>query len=137
MEPIRVLVTDNCMEFAVLFKERLEFYPGIKVVGIAHNGPHTLHLLSNSAVDVLLLDIVMPGMDGLELLQTISESEIRPIVFIVSALGTDAIIRQALKLGAAGFFVKPVDCEKLAAAIGAAVTAKQTNSQTLDSKTDI
>ncbi len=125
MDPIRVLITDNCMEFAVLFKERLEFYPGIKVVGIAHNGPHTLHLLGSTAVDVLLLDIVMPGMDGLELLQKLGESENRPIVFIVSALGTDIIIRQALKLGAAGFFVKPVDCEKLVASIGAAVSAQK------------
>ena len=125
MDPIRVLITDNCMEFAVLFKERLEFYPGIKVVGIAHNGLHTLHLLGSTAVDVLLLDIVMPGMDGLELLQKLSDHENRPIVFIVSALGTDVIIRQALKLGAAGFFVKPVDCEKLVASIGAAVSAQK------------
>ena len=125
MDPIRVLITDNCMEFAVLFKERLEFYPGIKVVGLAHNGPRTLHLLGSTAVDVLLLDIVMPGMDGLELLQKLSDHENRPIVFIVSALGTDVIVKQALKLGAAGFFVKPVDCEKLVASIGAAVSAQK------------
>ncbi len=131
MDPIRVLITDNCMEFAVLFKERLEFYPGIKVVGIAHNGPHTFHLLDSSSVDVLLLDIVMPGMDGLELLKKLSESETRPIVFIVSALGTDAIIRHALKLGAAGFYTKPVDCEKLVAAIGAAVSARTDRSSSL------
>lgn len=131
MDSIRVLITDNCMEFAVLFKERLEFYPGIKVVGIAHNGPHTLHLLGSSAVDVLLLDIVMPGMDGLELLQKLGESETRPIIFIVSALGTDVIVKQALKLGATGFFVKPVDCEKLAAAIAAAVSAQEDRSSSL------
>lgn len=131
MDPIRVLITDNCMEFAVLFKERLEFYPGIKVVGIAHNGAHALHLLGSTAVDVLLLDIVMPGMDGLELLQKIGESETRPTVFIVSALGTDAIIKRAYSMGAAGFFVKPVDCEKLAAAIGAAVSAHTDRSSSL------
>ena len=122
MNSIRVLITDNCMEFAALFKERLEFYPGIKIIGVAHNAPHTLHILSNTTVDVLLLDIVMPGMDGLELLQKLREYEAPPVVFIVSALGTDSIIRKALKLGAAGFFVKPVDCEKLAASIGAAVS---------------
>jgi len=124
MNPVRVLITDNSLEFAALFQERLEFYPGIKVVGIAHNAPHALHLLRTADVDVLLLDIVMPGMDGLELLQKLRESDSMPIVFIVSALGTDAIIRQALKLGASGFFVKPVDCDKLAAAIGAAVCTR-------------
>ena len=121
MDPIRVLITDNSLEFATLLKERLEFYPGIKVVGIAHNGPHALHLLNNTDVDVLLLDIVMPGMDGLELLQKLHESGDTHVIFIVSALGTDTIIRQALKLGASGFFVKPVDCDKLVTAIGAAL----------------
>ncbi len=121
MDQIRVMITDNSVEFAVLFRERLEFYPGIKVVGIAHNSLHTLHLLRNTAVDVLLLDIVMPGMDGLELLQRLEEGAGKPLVFIVSALGTDAIIKQALSLGASGFFVKPVDCDKLAAAISAAI----------------
>jgi DNA-binding NarL/FixJ family response regulator len=125
MDPIRVLITDNSLEFAMLFQERLEFYPGIKVVGIAHSGPHALHLLRTAVVDVLLLDIVMPGMDGLELLQKICELGDMPIVFIVSALGTDAIIRQALKLGASGFFVKPVDCGKLVPAISAAVRTRR------------
>ena len=120
-DPIRVLITDNSAEFAVLLKERLEFYPGIKVVGIAHNAAHTLRLLCDLTVHVLLLDIVMPGMDGLELLQKLGERGNMPIVFIVSALGTDTIIRQALSLGAAGFFVKPVDCDRLVAAVGAAV----------------
>lgn len=124
MEPIRTLITDNSLEFAMLLKERLEFYPGIKVVGIAHNGPHALHLLCSNTVDVMLLDIVMPGMDGLELLQRIHESDDAPIVFIVSALGTDVIIRQAMQQGAAGFFVKPVDCDKLVAAMGAALTMR-------------
>jgi two-component system chemotaxis response regulator CheY len=121
MNQIRILITDNSMEFAVLFKERLEFYPGIKVVGIAHSGLHALHLLSTVTVDVLLLDIVMPGMDGLELLQKVRASDDTPLVFIVSALGTDVIVRQALRMGASGFFVKPVDCDKLVTAIGAAV----------------
>ena len=118
---IRVLITDNSAEFAVLLKERLEFYPRIKVVGIAHNAMHTLRMLCDMTVHVLLLDIVMPGMDGLELLQKLSERGNMPLVFIVSALGTDTIVQQAMSLGAAGFFVKPVDCDRLADAMGAAV----------------
>ena len=118
---IRVLITDNSAEFAVLLKERLEFYPRIKVVGIAHNAMHTLRMLRDMTVHVLLLDIVMPGMDGLELLQKLGEHGSMPLVFIVSALGTDTIVQQAMSLGAAGFFVKPVDCDRLADAMVAAV----------------
>lgn len=119
--PIRVLITDNSMEFATLFKQRLELYPGIDVVGIAHNGVHAIQMLRDHAVDVLLLDLAMPGMDGLELMRKLRAAGKRPVIFIVSAIGTDAIIEQALSLGAAGFYVKPVDCNKLVAALTAAV----------------
>jgi DNA-binding NarL/FixJ family response regulator len=123
MDPIRILITDNSNEFAALLRERLEFYPGIRVVGIAHNALHALHILRQTAVDVLLLDIIMPGMDGLELLDDMSQLENKPLVFIVSAIGTNAIIQQAMRLGAAGFFVKPVECDKLVASIAAAINA--------------
>jgi DNA-binding NarL/FixJ family response regulator len=124
LEPIRVLITDNSLEFAVLFRERLEFYPGIRVVGIAHNALHALHILRSTAVDVLLLDILMPGMDGLELLKEVRQLDDAPLVFFVSAVGTDVIIRQALRQGAAGFFIKPVECDKLAATIAAAMNIR-------------
>ena len=122
MDPIRILITDNSSEFAVLLRERLEFYPGIRVVGIAHNALHALHILRNTTVDVMLLDIIMPGMDGLELLGEIRQLENKPLVFIVSAIGTNTIVHQALQLGAAGFFVKPVECDKLVATIAAAMS---------------
>jgi DNA-binding NarL/FixJ family response regulator len=120
MEPIRILITDNSSEFAALLRERLEFYPGLRVVGIAHNALHALHILHHTTVDVMLLDIIMPGMDGLELLGEMRQLENKPLVFIVSAIGTSTVVHQALHSGASGFFVKPVECDKLAATIAAA-----------------
>jgi DNA-binding NarL/FixJ family response regulator len=120
MDSIRILITDNSPGFAALLRERLEVYPGIRVVGIAHNALHAMYILRNTAVDVMLLDIIMPGMDGLELLSEIQLIENKPLVFIVSALGTSAIVHKALQLGAAGFFVKPVEYDKLIATIAAA-----------------
>ncbi|MGI5919696.1 MAG: response regulator [Christensenellales bacterium] len=114
MDSIRVLITDNSPEFAALLRERLETYPVIRVVGIAHNAMHAMHILRNTAVDVMLLDIIMPGMDGLELLSEMHRMENKPLVFIVSAIGISAVVQKALQLGAAGFFVKPVECDKLA-----------------------
>jgi len=121
MDSIRILITDNSSEYAALLRERLEVYPGIRVVGIAHNALHAMHILNNTVVDVMLLDIIMPGMDGLELLSEMHRMENRPLVFIVSAIGTSAVVQKALQLGAAGFFVKPVECDKLADAIAAAL----------------
>ena len=121
MDSIRVLITDNSPEFAALMRERLETYPGIRVVGIAHNAMHAMHILRNTAVDVMLLDIIMPGMDGLELLSEMHRMENKPLVFIVSAIGISAVVQKALQLGAAGYFVKPVEYDKLAATIAAAL----------------
>jgi len=121
MDSIRILITDNSPEFAALLRERLETYPGIRVVGIAHNALHAMHILRNTVVDVMLLDIVMPGMDGLELLSELHQLENKPLVFIVSAVGISDVVQKAMHLGAAGFFVKPVECGKLVATIAAAL----------------
>jgi len=120
MDSIRVLITDNSPQFAALLRERLETYPGIRVVGIAHSALQALYMLRDTAVDVMLLDIIMPGMDGLELLSEMRRIENRPLVFMVSAIASNAIVQEALQLGAAGFFIKPVDCDRLVATITAA-----------------
>lgn len=114
---IRIIITDNCVEFTELFKSRLEIYPEIKVVGIAYNGDETMELLKNEKADFLLLDIVMPEMNGLELLQRIKAVNPKPVVIVISALGTDVIIQKALALGAACCFNKPVNCDKLVATL--------------------
>jgi two-component system response regulator (stage 0 sporulation protein A) len=114
---IRIMITDNCVEFTELFKSRLEIYSGIKVVGVAYNGDQTMSLLQKEKVDFMLLDIVMPRMNGLELLQRIKTIKPKPVVIVVSALSTDVIIQKALSLGAACCFNKPVDCDKLVATL--------------------
>ena len=121
MDSIRILITDNSPEFAALLRERLETYPGIRVVGNAHNALHAMYILRNTVVDVMLLDIVMPGMDGLELLSELHQLENKPLVFIVSAVSISAVVQKALQMGAAGFFIKPVECDNMVAAIAAAL----------------
>jgi DNA-binding NarL/FixJ family response regulator len=54
--------------------------------------------------------------------------ENKPLVFIVSAIGSSAVVQKALQLGAAGFFVKPVECDKLVATIAAALNMGSLNS---------
>lgn len=117
LKPIRVLITDNNAEFAQLLKLRLELYKQIKVIGIATSGMKALKMLEQCDVDVLLLDIVMPGMDGLVLLKKIRSIGKRPTTIIISALGSDDIVKKALALGANHYFHKPVDCSQLIATI--------------------
>lgn len=112
---IRILISDNCVEFTQLFKSRLELFDDIKVVGVAYNGDQTIDLVQKTDADFLLLDIVMPEMNGLELMQRTKKINPKPSIIIVSALGTDIIVHKALSLGAVSYFNKPVDCDKLVA----------------------
>lgn len=124
---ISILIVDNSTEFSTLFKSRLELYNSIKVLPIANSAAEALLLLQNYKVDILLLDIVMPYMDGLQLLQKINKMGFDPIVIVISALSTDAIVKKALSLGASCCFDKPIDCDKLIIKINQLMNQNKTN----------
>lgn len=107
MKQINVLVADNSDEFTGLFSQYLSINPNIKIVGIARDGQEAIDLIKETNPNVLLLDLVMPRIDGFEVLRRISAEDNELSVFVVSALGDKEIARQALDLGAEGYFVKP------------------------------
>ena len=114
----RVLIADDNKDFTTVFKEYVTLYPDIGIVGIAENGSQAYEMLLQKKPDVLLLDLVMPGMDGLEVLRRIRDlGDEKPIVFVISALSNDAITRQALTLGAITYFIKPMDMESVVSKI--------------------
>ena len=110
---ICIFIADDNKQYTELLKSRLQLNSSLEVIGIAHNGKDTVQMLFEKEADVLLLDIVMPDIDGLEIMRKIAGLKHKPIVIIVSALGTDDIIKQALSLGASYYFHKPVDCDVL------------------------
>ena len=109
MKQINVLLADNCSEFTKLFSEYLSLNPNINIVGITADGAETVELLRQTRPDVLLLDLVMPRVDGLEVLRRISSESERPKVLVVSALGSEEVTKRALELGADFFFIKPLN----------------------------
>lgn len=111
MKQINVLLADNCSEFTKLFSDYLSLNPNINIVGITADGAETVELLRQTRPDVLLLDLVMPRVDGLEVLRRISSEKERPKVLVVSALGSEEVTRRALELGADFFFIKPLNLE--------------------------
>lgn len=117
MKQINVLVADNSDEFAGLFSQYLSINPNIKISGIARDGAETLDLLRKTHPKVLLLDLVMPGVDGFEVLRRIASEDNRPSVFVISALGDTEIAKQALELGANDYFVKPVNMKAVVSRI--------------------
>lgn len=114
--PHTILVVDDEPDLEALVRQRMrrEIRRGVYQFEFAGNGEEALEVLKrNSAVDIVLTDINMPRMDGLELLSRMSdlEQELRSVV--VSAYGDMKNIRQAMNLGAFDFVVKPVDFNDL------------------------
>lgn len=113
MEQIKVLISDNSIEFTKLFSRFLSLNSDIKIVGIASDGAETLEMLIETKPDVLLLDLIMPQIDGLEVLQRIKGDGQKPFVIIISALSNEEIKRQAIESGADCYFAKPLNLESV------------------------
>ena len=88
---IRVFVADDNREFSDLLVEYLEQQPDIEVVGIAYNGKDTLELVSEEPPDILLLDIIMPHLDGLGVLEQLNHLPEKPKVIMLTAFGQEDI----------------------------------------------
>lgn len=101
----KVLVADDAEFLRGLLKDILT-KKGHTVL-LAGNGQECLDILQNETVDVCVLDIVMPVMDGMETLKRIREKGCPVKVIMLSALAQESCVRQALELGADSFIVKP------------------------------
>ncbi|NTV89116.1 MAG: response regulator [Clostridiales bacterium] len=116
MERISVLIADDSEEYSGMLHERLSKYEYLRIEGVAKNGHETLDKIYSILPDILLLDIVMPGIDGIEVLERLQSKDIhyRPIVVVISAVAVDFFIRRVMELGAHYYFVKPMDTAQLA-----------------------
>lgn len=113
MEKTRILVADDNKEFRDILVEFLSSNDDFEVVGTASDGIETLKLVEEVDADILILDIIMPHIDGIEVLDRMKniEKEQLPKVIILSAVGQDKIIQNALNSGAEYYFLKPFDFE--------------------------
>jgi DNA-binding NarL/FixJ family response regulator len=112
---IRVLLADDQALVRAGFKALLDAQPDIEVVGEADDGEEALRLAAESEPDVVLMDIRMPGMDGLEATRRIVRDEAleRTRIVILTTFDEDEYVFEALRIGASGFLVKDTDPEVL------------------------
>ncbi|MCX8067887.1 MAG: response regulator [Anaerolineae bacterium] len=105
MATVRVLVVDDSPELLNLIKSLLERSPGIQVF-TAEDGLMALRRFSEVQPDLVILDVWMPGMNGIEVARHIRRTSSVPILFL-SAVGTPDIVARGLETGAEGFITKP------------------------------
>jgi two-component system response regulator (stage 0 sporulation protein A) len=110
---ISVLIADDNKEFCSILNDYLLNQRDIVVTGIARDGREALELIVEKKPDLVILDIIMPHLDGLGVLEKLNTMNLEkaPRIIILSAVGQDKITQQAITLGADYYTVKPFDME--------------------------
>ena len=113
---IRVMIADDHKLFAEGLSEGLSAIPDLRVVGVVSNGSELLERLKNQPADVLLIDLEMPGLDGMGTLAALPSSA---KAIVVSMHDNEETRRAVAKAGAVGMFSKGVPLTEIASAIRA------------------
>ena len=114
-EKITVLIADDNQEFGMTLASYIENQEDMEVIGIARDGNEAIDMILNINPDVALLDVIMPHLDGIGVLERLAIERLakRPVCVMLSAVGQDKITQKAIEQGAEYYFVKPFDIELL------------------------
>ncbi|MDO8184618.1 response regulator transcription factor [Conexibacter sp. JD483] len=134
---VRVLLADDQALLRAGFRMVLSAQPGIEVVGEAGDGDEAVALTLQLDPDVVLMDVRMPGTDGIEATRRLAERQVRARVLILTTFDLDDYAFAGLRAGASGFLLKDVPPQQLTAAIravaaGDAVVAPRVTRALLD-----
>ncbi len=130
-ERIKIVIADDNKEFSSILSDFLKGQNDFEIVGIAKDGLEAVKLVTNYQPDVLVLDIIMPHLDGLGVLEKINSMQEIPMpkVIVLSAVGQDKITQRAINLGAEYYVVKPFDMEIFSKRIRQLFTSGQSTSE--------
>ena len=118
---MRVLIADDHPLMLEVLRMALESDSDFEVVGQARTGPEVVPLVGRIDPDVVVLDLRMPGIDGLGCLDRIAASHPRTKMIIISAYADPVYVEAAFKHGACGYIVKGIDIADVPAAIRQAI----------------
>jgi NarL family two-component system response regulator LiaR len=116
-EPIRVLIVDDHAVVREGLRTFLELQPGLEVVGEAGDGEEALPLAEELTPDVILMDLVMPKLDGVGAMRELRERVPGARVIVLTSFLDDDRLMPAIRAGAAGYLLKNVQPQELARAI--------------------
>jgi two-component system, LytTR family, response regulator len=112
---LRILIVDDEPIARRVLREELELIDGIEIVGEADNGKKALDQIAEQKPDLVLLDLQMPTMGGLDVVRSLKHGSHMPVIVVVTAYDKFAI--QAFEAGAIDYLLKPVGQERLAQAV--------------------
>lgn len=117
-ETIKVAIADDNREFVGIVQEYLTQQVDFQLVGIAYNGEQILSIIEEKNPDVVILDIIMPHLDGIGVLERLNSlSARRPKIIMLTAFGQESITQRVVELGADYYILKPFNMDVLASRI--------------------
>lgn len=113
MSKIKIVIADNNRDLCGTLKELIELQDDMELVGIAFDGIEALQVIEKTDPDLLLLDITMPYLDGIGVMERLAQMPRQPIVIILTAFEQEAMIQRLISMGATYYMVKPFDAQTL------------------------
>ena len=110
---IRVLIADPSEDMRMILSETLSREEDVQVVGTAADGPEVLAKITELDPDVVLLELVLPKLDGLSVLRKLSDSGRNPAVLVMTGFVNSRVVAECAELGAAYFLPKPCETPEI------------------------
>ena len=123
MGNLTFVIADDAMFMRSLLRRMIEENQHYSVVGEAANGNEAIEHARNLKPDIMILDITMPEKDGLEAIEEILKVSPNTKIIMVSAMGEQSLVMEAIKMGAKDFIIKPFDKYRVLEAIKNATLA--------------
>ena len=111
-----ILICDDAAFMRMMIKDILT-KNGYNVAGEAENGQRAVEKYAELKPDLVLMDITMPEMDGIQALKKIKESDASALVIMCSAMGQQAMVIESIQAGAKDFIVKPFQADRVIEAV--------------------
>lgn len=117
---IQVMIVEDDPMLAELHRQFVEQVPGFCVSAVEHDGLQAVQTLKSIRIDLVVLDVYLPGMDGISLLKHMRKIGLLQEVILVTAARNASQVATAMKLGAVDYLIKPFEFSRMKQALGKA-----------------